>query len=86
MMAIILPLECWLGACSMPNADRPTVIVNYKFVDGQTIIIGQLTGEFVDGQTICQLTGEFVDGQTILSSVVHRIASLTMTMMDDGGW
>ena len=54
--------------------------------DGQTI--GQLTGEFVDGQTIGQLTGEFVDGQTILSSVVHRIAclTLTMTMMDDGGW
>jgi hypothetical protein len=33
-------------------------------VDGQTII-GQPTGEFVDGQTIGQPTGEFVDGQTI---------------------
>ena len=35
-----------------------------EFVDGQTII-GQLTGEFIDGQTIGQLYGEFVDGQTI---------------------
>lgn len=32
------------------------------FVDGQTI--GQLTGAFVDGKTIGHLTGEFADGQT----------------------
>ena len=34
-------------------------------------MIGQLTVEFVDGQTIGHLTGEFVDGQTIVNSLVN---------------
>ena len=59
---------------------RFSIYAYHQLVDGQTII-GQLTGEFVDGQTICQLTGEFVDGQTILLARRRRTPPLSPTQV-----